>query len=172
MTLEEHPRKELFLAAYDAYADRIYRFARMRVASHEDALDLTQETFVRYWNYLQENASVTNERALLFTIVRRLVIDWYRSKKTLSLDQMQAASGFDPEDTTLVSPEKHAAGLEALALINTLPDKYRSVLHLTFVEGYGPKDIAELLHLSANVVSVRLSRGIEKLRAHLSRKRS
>ncbi|HEX8946829.1 MAG TPA: RNA polymerase sigma factor [Candidatus Paceibacterota bacterium] len=154
-----------FLETYDRLADSIYRYARMRLSDHDAALDLTQETFMRYWRHLSEGKPVAHERALLFTIVRRLVIDRYRARRTESLDQLQEDAGFEPSDERELSPDARAEGARALSLVAQLPEDYRDAVFLRYVEGLEPRDIAAALDLSANVVSVRIHRGVEKLRA-------
>ena len=57
----------------------------------------------------------------------------------------------------------------ALDKVGELPDVYREVLTLRFVDGLGPKDIAQLIEESENVVSVRLHRGLRALRELLER---
>ena len=52
-------------------------------------------------------------------------------------------------------------------LLGELPLVYREVLTLRFVEGFLPKEIAELTGESANTVSVRITRGLQKVRDHL-----
>ena len=55
----------------------------------------------------------------------------------------------------------------AIERISTLPDVYREVLILRFVDGLGPKEIAALVEESENVVSVRLHRGLKILKESL-----
>jgi len=55
-------------------------------------------------------------------------------------------------------------GKQAFALVATLPDVYREVLVLRFVDGLGPKEISALVEESENVVSVRIHRGLKILR--------
>jgi DNA-directed RNA polymerase specialized sigma24 family protein len=60
----------------------------LKVSSREIAQDLTQEVFMRFWQTLRDGEKAYNERALLYTIARHLVIDWYRKKKESSLDAL------------------------------------------------------------------------------------
>jgi DNA-directed RNA polymerase specialized sigma24 family protein len=55
-------------------------------------------------------------------------------------------------------------GKQAFDLVGTLPDVYREVLILRFVDGLGPKEISVLIEETENVVSVRLHRGLKILR--------
>ena len=70
-----------------------------------------------------------------------------------------------PQDTTntLESAMERLDGKDALAAVEDLPDIYRAVLILRYVEGLSPKEIARVLEESENVVSVRIYRGLKKL---------
>jgi RNA polymerase sigma-70 factor (ECF subfamily) len=161
-----------FEATYKNESDVIFRFCLLRVSNREQALDITQETFLRLWKQMQENKDILNERALLFTIARHLIIDWYRKKKSLSLDAMafnyneEMKEGFDvlDESTTGVELELGAESRYLIEKINELTETYREPLYLRFVEDLSPPEIGKILGISVNATSVRINRGLEELR--------
>ena len=74
------------------------------------------------------------------------------------------------EDLTSNTVESLAAtldGKQAFAMLEELPDTYREVLILRFVDELGPKEISNLIEESENVVSVRLHRGLRLLRERI-----
>ena len=74
---------EAFGELYDFYAPKIYRFVRLKVDSQENAQDLTSETFLRTWKYLQKQRKIRKRfQSLLYKVARNLVIDFYRSRST------------------------------------------------------------------------------------------
>lgn len=162
-------KKSTFEAIYKNESDAIFRFCLLRVSNREQALDLTQETFLRLWQSLQLDKDILNNRAFLFTIARRLIIDWYRKKKSLSLDKMileGKESGYDvvDENTNEDSTSSKAEGRYLIEKINELEPSYREPLYLRFVEDLSPPEIGEILGISANAASVRINRGITELR--------
>jgi RNA polymerase sigma-70 factor (ECF subfamily) len=68
-------------------------------------------------------------------------------------------SGGGIEEVTFSLDAKRAA-----EHIHELPDLYKEVLILRFVDGLGPKEISELIEETENVVSVRIYRGLKMLR--------
>lgn len=162
--MDQEETKAYFLQIYDTYADDIFRFCYLKVSNRELAEDLSQEVFTRFWQALREGTVMRSERALLYTMARNLVIDWYRKKKESSLDVLTEQGiefgGEDAEDVT-----REAEMSEALRMVNTLDEPSREVLTLRFVEGLSPKEIALLSGESANAVSVRLNRAMKKMRA-------
>lgn len=154
--------KTLFLESFDTYSDAIFRFCVVKTSQKELAEDLTQEVFMRYWKALADGKEMTNTRSFLYTIANNLSIDWYRKKKAASLEALQE-NGYEPIDGHDVSAEEHAQIQEALAVIDDLEEKDKEVLLLRYVEGLNPKDIAEIVGETANAVSVRISRALEKV---------
>ncbi len=159
--------KKKFIDFYEKEADSVFRFCLARVNDRELAKDLVQDAFLRFWNTLKKEIP-RNEKVLLYTIARNLIIDWYRKKKTFSLDSLldlgEDAPIIDIPDDAWTSEDSRRDGRFALAKINELPKAERDIVYMRFVDGLGPKEIAEILSLSANSVSVRLNRAIERLR--------
>jgi len=162
-SMDQDETKAYFLQIHDTYADDIYRFCLLKVSNRELAQDLTQEVFTRFWQALREGTVMRSERALLYTVARNLVIDWYRKKKESSLDvlteQGSEFMGDSAQDVTRLAEME-----EALRVVNTLDDASKEALLMRFVEGLSPKEIATLTGESANAVSVRLNRAMKKVR--------
>ena len=160
--MEHETLQNQFLSAFDAYNDAIFRFCVLKVSTREIAQDITQETFMRYWQSLRKGDVLQNERAFLYAIARNLVIDWYRKKRESSLDVLTEA-GIDFVGDGSKSITDQAEVQEVLAVIQKLEEGDREVLLLRFVEGFSPKEIAEMLEESANVISVRIHRALKKV---------
>ncbi len=158
---------ETFKKIYENESDTIFRFCLTRVSNREQALDLTQETFLRFWKSLQEDEKILNERAFLFTVAKHLIIDWYRKKKSISLEGMKGddEEPFDLLDKKTISEiEVGAEGRFLLSKISELPPSYKDAVYLRFVEDLSPKEICKILEISENACSVRINRGLEELR--------
>lgn len=164
--MEQETAQQSFLEAFDAYGDAIFRFCVVKTSSATLAEDLTQETFMRYWQSLRDGKEMTNVRSFLYTIANNLVIDWYRKKKAESLETKLDA-GFQIADGG-ASPEMAAMYTEALAGIEDLEPGDAEVLTLRYVDGFEPRDIAAILGESANTISVRLNRAMKRLQHTLN----
>jgi RNA polymerase sigma-70 factor (ECF subfamily) len=156
--------KDLFLTAYETYADEIFRFVQSKVSIREQAQDITQEAFMRLWQTLRQETVLKNERAFLYTVARNLVIDWYRKKKESSLDVLQEL-GVEFAGTERV--EEFAEMNEVLIAVESLDDNSRSALKLRYLDGYTPQEIAQQSGESANAISVRINRAIKKVQGAL-----
>jgi len=155
-----------FLEAYDEFSNAIFRYCYYRISDRELAQDLMQDTFAKTWNYICKNGEVENIRAFLYRVAKNLIIDYIRKKKSISLDALQE-SGFDPGKDTTDKMKDIVDGKAILEVVNQLDEKSKEVVIMRFVEDLGPKEIAEILNIKENAVSVRINRAMEKLRSLL-----
>jgi len=158
---------ETFKKIYENESDAIFRFCLIRVSNREQALDITQETFLRFWKNLLEDKKILNDKAFLFTVAHHLVIDWYRKKKSVSLDKMinNENEPYDPlDEKTTDGIGLEAEGRYLLEKIKELTPTYQDPIYLRFVENLSPKEIGKILNISANAAGVRINRGLEELR--------
>lgn len=163
--MEQDTLEQAFTASFAEYGDAIFRFCLVKVSHVDLAEDMTQEVFMRYWQYLRDGREMTNTRSLLYTIANNLAKDWYKRKKASPLDDQETASSV--LQTREASPELVAAYKEALDTMADLESGDREVLLLRYVEGLPPKEIAKALGESANTVSVRLNRATKRLQQKL-----
>lgn len=157
------PGQEQFLKAYDEHADALFRYCFFKVSNRETAKDLFQETFAKTWAYLQKGGQIDNMKSFLYRTLGNLVIDEYRKKKNVSLDAL-AETGFDYGTDPSASIANQIDGAAALKLLDRIPDDYRDVLFMRYVQELSIKEIAEITDVSENTISVRIHRGLEKVK--------
>lgn len=159
-----------FLKAFEEYNDALFRHALIRVSNREKAIDLVHDAFTKVWSYIREGYEIDSFRPFLYKVLNNLIIDEYRKRKEASLDAMMEKEGVDEgsfDDLTESTAEVLAAtidGKKAFDLLQELPDQYREVIILRFVDQLGPKEISDLIEESENMVSVRIHRGLKLLR--------
>jgi RNA polymerase sigma-70 factor (ECF subfamily) len=159
-----------FLKAFEEYNDALFRHAQLRINDREKAIDLVHDAFTKVWSYVRSGYEIESFRPFLYKVLNNLIIDEYRKRKETSLDSILEREGVDEgafDELTESTVEVLAAtidGKKAFALLTELPDQYREVIILRFVDQLGPKEISELIEESENVISVRLHRGLKLLR--------
>jgi len=167
--------EQSFRDAFERHADELFRHAALRLSDRDRALELTQECFLRSWQYVKKGQEIREMRPFLFSTLRHLIIDEYRKSKSFSLDAMMendeggVIEAMLPRDdtNTLEAAMDRFDSKHAVGAIQRLPELYREVLTMRYVEDLSLKDIAALIKESENVVSVRLHRGLKKLHALL-----
>lgn len=171
MTIKSHPGADAeFAEAYDQFADAIFRHCCYRCFDRERARELMQDTFIKAWDYLAGGKDIDNVQAFLYKTANNLLIDEARRAKkrtVVSFEDMQE-DGFDVEgedgrDMSRVFDAKAVA-----QVLHELEEPYRTAIIMRYIDELSPKEIAELLNETANVVSVRLNRGMKMLRTILS----
>ncbi len=174
MTSISPDKKEIhFQETYQNELNAVFRFCLLRTSDKETAWDFTQDVFLRFWKALSENQVIKNTRGFLFIVARNLIIDGYRKKKTLSLDNILEEGHIDKsrvaQDKEVIESEAEVSQLKDQ--IELLDAPYRQAIQMRFVEGKKPQEIARILKESPNVISIRITRGAEKLRQALGYKR-
>ncbi len=152
-----------FLAVYDNYADAVFRFCYLRLFEREIAKDFMQQAFLKTWEYLANGKEVENLKAFVFQVARNLIIDYHRVKKeNLSLENLVENGREFPDQKQDWNLEIDLQKLKGV--LDELDEIYREAIVLRYVEGFRPKEIAELLGESEDVVSVRIHRGLKKMK--------
>ena len=145
--------------AIDRYADLVRRICVVRLKTREDSEDVFQTVFLKYLLYRGEFFSPEHEKAWFVRVTLNACKDWLRSlsrRQTLPLEVLaEEAAGMETEDRDL------------LAVVLSLPEKYRDVIYLHYYEGYSAVEIGKLLGRSENTVYTWLSRARAALKDKL-----
>ncbi len=138
---------------------RLRRFAHGLSRNSADADDLTQMTIERALRSKAQWQPGTRLDSWLYKIMRNLWIDTVRSRGRK--DKLEA-----PADEAEMLGHDPRAGIEAsidlqrvMAAMERLPAEQREVIALILIEGFGYREVAELLDLPIGTVSSRLVRG-------------
>lgn len=152
------------------YWKKIYLHCYQMTNSHEDAEDITQETFLRAYKTIASWRPQARFYTWLYRIAHNLCIDVYRTKTKRSTDSL------DDEGTHLLNklaagtssdPHKAAEDNEKSVIIKKaieqLSDRQREVFVLHWYDGFSVKEVAEILRCAEGTVKVHLSRSYSKL---------
>lgn len=137
----------------------LHRHLLRMVGSHDDALDLTQDAFVRAWQALPQWEPGAQFRTWLFRIASNAALDLLRRRRTVE---------FTPLDETVetadtgAGPERRAQGRQELrrleAALARLTHEHREVLLLREIEEMSYEEIGRVLALTEGTVKSRLAR--------------
>lgn len=160
--MDKEETKQAFITLYDSLSSAIFRHCFFRLSSRERALEISQEAFLKVWEYFDRGTDIKNPTALVYRVTNNLIIDEYRRKKMVSLDLMQE-SGFDVDDGEGGELLERIEIDKIRIAISQLPEKYRQVITLRFIEGLSPSEIGAIVNRTENSVSVQLNRAIKML---------
>ncbi len=154
----------------DAYWEKITALVYQKLGRFPEVEDIVQETFIKAYHHMPQLRKPGNFAAWLYQIASKLCIDHLRSrkkKKGLSLDAMQERDyQFEKPE-----PEFSPSDLfeEIMQSVGSLPEIYRVVVTLRFLEGMSSKEIAQHLGQPQGTIRNRLFRANEILRRRLSK---
>jgi RNA polymerase sigma factor (sigma-70 family) len=164
--MPEDGSEQRFRALHHATAPDILTYLLRRTATAEDAADCLADTFLIAWNKRATiPPDVADARPWLFGVARNVM----RRGQERDARARDAASALAAEIQRLGQPPLGADLDHAVSTaLASLPAIDREIVTLMSWEGLSPRDIAQVLDLSPNVVRVRAHRARTKLRQLLS----
>jgi RNA polymerase sigma-70 factor (ECF subfamily) len=166
MDKKETLKQKIMLAlAHQSYNKGLNLHAFFKVNNHDTGEDLVQETFMKTWKYLVRGGKIDIIKAFLYHVLNNLIIDEYRKRKTTSLEIL-TEKGFDPhsDDSESERVSNMIDGKSASLFIQKLPDAYKKIMHMKFVQDLTIKEISLITGQTRNAVTVKIHRGLQKLR--------
>ncbi len=153
---------EAFRELVEGYKEQAYGFAFSYLRNSEEALNISQDAFVRAWQFIGTFQAGRSFRSWLLGIVRHLSLNRLRRKRILreiSLENAITESGFDPADSK-PDPQEVLEGAETRRMvwkaIMGLKEEFREVIVLKHFHDMSYHEIAESLMVPDGTVMSRL----------------
>ncbi len=131
------------------YGNMLFRTCYVMLGNEADAEDAVQETIIKYMQKAPTFETSGHEKAWLITTARNQCRDMLRSRlrhPQISLEYLQG-----------LSSDTYESGI--LEALMSLPEKFRLVLILYYVEEYRVEDIARIIRRTPSAVKMRLQKG-------------
>lgn len=138
-----------------AYSDSMLRAAYSVLKSTEDAEDAVQEVFLKLLQKKPQFRNSEHEKAWLLRVTINISKNMMKSLSRSSLPVTEEIPCSDEKS-------------ELLAVVMSLPERYRTVIHLYYYEGYSIKETAAILKLPTATVGTRLARARNLLKGEFS----
>jgi RNA polymerase sigma-70 factor (ECF subfamily) len=162
---------EAFEVLVEKYKRKTFRLAFGVLRDQEEALDVSQEAFVKAYRALSKFKGESAFYTWLFRITMNLALDRRRQRasraKSLGTDvppeewERTAVSPDTPPDEEAVSADRRARIARAL---QSLPEHHRAIIILSDVQGLSYREIAEVLAIPMGTVMSRLHNARKRLR--------
>ena len=145
------------------YQTAVYNMAYRMLGDPTEAEDAAQEVFVRAWNQLHTFQQDRRFSTWLLSIASHYSIDLLRRRKPQApLDDVALfVQSDDPEPEELAIKAEQSDMVRQL--LNTLPDKYRSVTVLRYYNDLSYDEIAKATGLTESAVKTQLHRARKML---------
>lgn len=158
--------RQAFTALVRRHQDGVFRFLLRMTGSRDEAMDLTQDTFMKAWQALPQWQPQAQFRTWLLQIARNGALDALRRRGVVAfevLDEDAVIADHGPTPEERLHTRQRFGQLEQ-ALRRLVPE-HREVLLLREVEGLSYAQIAATLRIEEGTVKSRIARARSALLA-------
>lgn len=147
--------------AFDRFVRKYYedmlRYCIYHSFCLEDAKDLTQEVFLRFFSGFSNYRHNGKLKNYLYTIARNLCINHYKMTENMpDMEETDATAAFVDDFTTDV---------EMRICLDRLPEELREVIILYYYQGLKQSEIANILGIGTPLVKYRLNKAKEQMKS-------
>jgi RNA polymerase sigma factor (sigma-70 family) len=142
-----------------ALLPRLRRFAHALSRNPADADDLTQATIERALRSRAQWQPGTRLDSWCYRIMRNLWIDLGRARSRKAAREAPEAEGVNVGEDPRGAMDAAVDLKRAMAALSQLPDEQREVIALILIEGFGYREVSDMLGVPIGTVSSRLVRG-------------
>ena len=156
--------------------NELYRLALRITQDSAEAEDVVQETMIKVWNLRDKWDEIESIEAFCLTICRNMAVDRTRqaSKKNISIDKCNSLQSPTPNSSfltphfSLLTPEEQLEQKDRMKivkdLIDGLPEKQRTAIHLRDIEGKSYKEIADIMEINEQQVKTNIFRARQTIK--------
>lgn len=135
------------------YSSLLYRTAYIYCKNKMDAEEIVQETYLKYLNKKPCFESKQHEKAWFLRVTINLCKDYLRCFWNRCTERYEDHVSYEMDQSWML-----------LDMIQKLPEKYRLVIQLYYIEGYETAEIAHTIKKTESAVRTRLSRAKNMLK--------
>jgi RNA polymerase sigma-70 factor (ECF subfamily) len=166
---------------YYKFAPRMKGVCIRYSCNAEEAKDILQESFLKVFSKIHSFSNIGSLEGWIRRIVINTAINHYNKNKRYIHENLEThiqsnilnGEEYDPLESTSNEEDYLFSNFnfsqnELIHAINILPEQYRLVFNLFYMENTSHKDISELLSIEENTSRTRLFRAKKILQKHLS----
>ncbi len=149
--------KEDFERIFNLYSNDVYRLTYSYLLNKEEAEDIVQKTFFKYFKkYKKLKLNDLEIKKWLFRVAINEAKDYLKSSYISKRAELN-------ENIS----RKNIASNDIHNILSNMPENYRTIIYLYYYEGYSIKEIAKIERKSESAIKMRLSRGKELLKKEM-----
>ena len=145
------------------YYPKIFQYCLLHIRDRGDAEDLTQETFLKFFQSFERYQHRGKCSAFLYAIASNACRDYYRKAKEQYVEEIPERA---EEDREMGTAEIRMDVENAVA---RLPEELKETAILFFFQGMKQREIAKLMDIKLSLVKYRVTRAKKLLREYLGR---
>ena len=145
------------------YYPKIFQYCLLHIRDRGDAEDLTQETFLKFFQSFERYQHRGKCSAFLYAIASNACRDYYRKAKEQYVEEIPERA---EEDREMGTAEIRMDVENAVA---RLPEELKETAILFFFQGMKQREIAKLMDIKLSLVKYRVTRAKKLLGEYLGR---
>src|SRR5438105_12292811 len=158
--------EQAFRRLVEKYQRRVYQLALGMLKDADEAMDISQETFVRVHRYLPSFKGDSSFFTWTYRIAMNLCLDAQRRRgrservDVAEGDEAEIEAAMDPPSHALAGPQRQALNEELKGkmeqALSELSENHRAILLLRELEGLSYEELAKVLGIRKGTVMSRL----------------
>lgn len=168
LQLARHPRtrEEGFRQLVLAYQQRLYRFIRRQVSSHEDADDVLQNTFLKVFRHLDGFEGRSGFYTWIYRIAQNEVYTFMKSNSKRKWVDLESQVERKEEPHLNTDDVLHSLEL----IVSQLPERQQMVFRMRYYDELSYKQMAEILNLTEGALKASFHHAVKKIEEELKAK--
>jgi RNA polymerase sigma-70 factor (ECF subfamily) len=158
--------REAFDRLQDLYSNKIFHLAFSMLRNETQAEDMTQDVLLRIWKALPGYHGGASLSTWIYTIARNTCLTELKkraARPTVSLHEPGLEGALDTLPALQSTDPDAGLTMDINELLNQLPEKYRQVVTLFYLEQKSYEEVGALLGLPLGTVKTFLYRGKKEL---------
>ncbi len=150
------------------FSRKLYPMLFRILKNEEETRDALQDLMVKLWNRRRELDNCTNQTAYIITMAKNYSFDLLKKKRPIRIVETEEYKilNLEAEGLSLETKEKFE---EVHKVIQSLPEKYQTVIRLRDIDGFSFEEIKEMTGLEVSNLRVILSRARQKVKTEVEK---
>lgn len=164
--LDDRRYDEAFELVLGQFQNKVFRLAFSMMRNEAQAQDIAQDVFVKIWKALPRYHGGAALSTWIYTITRNTCLTELKKRTTRPTVSLQEPDmeGVSDRIPALQSAERTAGTeMDVEAMLSELPEKYRQVITLFYLEQKSYEEVAAMLGIPLGTVKTLLFRAKQKL---------
>jgi RNA polymerase sigma-70 factor, ECF subfamily len=156
---------------YNRYKSGIYNYIWRLIQHQNVAEEILQDVYLTVWQGSRKFRGQSSVKTWIFRIAYFQSISWLRKHRDSEpIEENGNYNNLEPTPEE-VFMERHETA-RIIAALDKLSSKHRSVIELTFIQGFSYKEIAAVMKCPVGTVKSRMSYALKNLEAVLSKEKN
>lgn len=150
------------------FSRKLYPMILRILKDEEETRDALQELMVKLWNKRSELEKCANQNAYIIAVARNYCFDLLKKKRPSIFSENEEHKLLNLEAGGL-SPDVKEKYEQVHKIIEELPEKYKTVIRMRDIDGFGFEEISEFTGFEIPTIRVILSRARLKVKQEVEK---